>query len=241
MVENWRMTIWSDHPTDLWHGEARRLRATLNAISACVVSQYGEPLTWRSETLDADGWRDIDQLAAHLDSHQLRDDAGKIMRGGGANGTVQGYLGDRLQGMTNMQWGVGAGDETPFHCTVHFYARDSARGARPINEHPAAWLVQLLAESVQAIGGATLARMLTTRLPRLLDQARPQVKIGAVSLAPAFVDTAALPASIAVYPCPGLPDSVVLVANLNQVTTDPESIVADLIAAEDTINQAVPG
>jgi hypothetical protein len=87
MVENWRMTIWSDQPTDLWHGEARRLRATLNAISACVLSQYGEPLTWRSETLDADGWRDIDQLAAHLDSHQLRDDAGKIMRGGGATAT----------------------------------------------------------------------------------------------------------------------------------------------------------
>jgi hypothetical protein len=241
MVENWRMTIWSDQPTDLWHGEARRLRATLNAISACVLSQYGEPLTWRSETLDADGWRDIDQLAAHLDSHQLRDDAGKIMRGGGANGTVQGYLGDRAQSMTNMQWGAGNGDATPFHCTVHFYARESERGAHPINEHPAAWLIQLLAETAQASGNATLARIQTTRLPRLVYRSRPQAQIGVLTLAPASVDTTALPASIAVYPCPGQPDRVVLVANLIQVTTDPESVVADLIAAEDTINQGVPG
>jgi len=240
MAEDWLMTIWSDDPTDLWHGEARRLRATLNAISACVRSQYGEPLTWRSEDLDADGWRDIDRLAAHLDDHQLRDDVGKVMRGAGANGTVQGYLGDRTQNLTNMQWGAG-GDQTPFHCTVHFYARESGRGARPINEHPADWLVQLLAETAQATGSVSLARMQTTRLPRLLRRARPHAKIGALTLAPAAVDTTALPPSIAVYPCPGLPDRVVLVANLNQVTADPESVVADLIAAEDAINQGVPG
>jgi hypothetical protein len=240
MVENWRMTIWSDDRTDLWHGEARRLRATLNAISACVHAHYGEPLTWRSETLDADGWRDLDSLAAHLDSHQLRDDVGKIMRGGGANGTVQGYLGDRAQNMTNMQWGAGS-DQNPFHCTVHFYARESIRGARPLNEHPAGWLVQLLAETAQATGSVSLARIQTTRLPKLLYRASPEAMIGVLTLAPASVDTAALPATVAVYPCPGRPDRVVLVANLNQATSDPESVVADLIAAERAINQVVPG
>jgi hypothetical protein len=242
MVENWLMTIWSDDRTDLWHGEARRLRATLNAISACVRAHYGEPLTWRSETLDADGWRDIDQLAAHLDSHQLRDDAGKIMKGGGANGTVQGYLGNRPQNMTNMQYGAGSGDATPFHCTVHFYARESERGARPINEHPPAWLAQLLAETAQATGdNISLARIHTNRLSRLLRRARPLATVGALTLAPAAIDTTALPASIAVYPCPNLPDRVVLVASLNEVTTDPESVVADLIAAEDAINQGARG
>jgi hypothetical protein len=241
MVENWRMTIWSDDPTDRWHGEARRLRGTLNAISSAVLSLYGEPLTWRSETMDADGWRDIDRVAAHLEERQLRDDVGKIMRGGGANGTVQGFLGDRLQSMTNMQYGAG-GQPTPFHCTVTFHARDSARGARPINEHPVVWLVQLLAETALATGdNVSLARMETTRLPRLLTRSRPEADIGALTLAPATIDAAALPASITAYPCPGMADRVVLVANLGQVVNDPESIVADLIATEDAMNQAVPG
>jgi hypothetical protein len=241
MAEDWLMTIWSDDPTDLWHGEARRLRATLNAISACVLAQYGEPLTWRSEDLDADGWRDIDRVAAHLEVRQLRDDVGKIMKGGGANGTVQGYLGGRTQNLTNMQWGAGS-DQTPFHCTVHFYARDPARGARPINEHPATWLVQLLTETAQATGdNVSLARIQTTRLPRVLRRSRPHTNIGALTLAPAAVEHLALPAGIAVHPCPGQPDRVVLVANLNQVANDPESVVADLLAAEDAINQSVPG
>jgi hypothetical protein len=241
MAEDWLMTIWSDDPTDLWHGEARRLRGTLNAISACVRSQSGEPLTWRSEDLDADGWRDIDRLAAHIEDRQLRDDVGKIMKGAGANGTVQGYLGDRPENMTNMQWGAG-GEPTPFHCTVHFYAREPGSGARPINEYPAAWLVQLLVETAQATGdNVSLARLQTTRLPRLLRRSRPLADIGAVTLAPAAVDTTALPASIAVHPCPGQPDRIVLVANLTQVTVNPESVVADLIAAEDAIKQAVSG
>jgi len=241
MVENWRMTIWSNDPTDRWHGEARRLRATLNAISSSVLALYGQPLTWRSETMDADGWRDMDQLAAHLDSHQLRDDVGKIMKGGGANGTVQGYLGDRLESMANMQYGAG-GEPTPFHCTVTFFALEPELGARPINEHPVAWLVQLLAETAQATGdNVSLARMQTTRLPRLLTRTRPDADIGALTLAPSTLDTAALPASITVYPCPGWSDRVVLVANLNQVVNDPESLVADLFAAEDAMNQAVPG
>ena len=241
MAEDWLLTIWSDDRTDLWHGEARRLRATLNAISAGVRAHYGEPLTWRSEDLDADGWRDMDRLAALLDGDQLRDDVGTIMKGGGANGTVQGYLGDRLQNMTNMQYGAGS-DQTPFHCTVHFYAGEPERGARPLNEHPAAWLVQLLAETAQATGdNVSLARIHTNRLSRLLRRVRPLSTIGAMTLAPATVDTAALPASITVYPCPSLPDRVVLAANLTQVTSDPESVVADLIAAEDAINQSVRG
>jgi hypothetical protein len=241
MVENWSMTIWSDDPTDRWHGEARRLRATLNAISSAVLSLYGEPLTWRSETLDADGWRDVDRLAAHLEERQLRDDVGTVMKGGGANGTVQGFLGDRLQSMTNMQYGAGA-QPTPFHCTVSFYARESARGARPINEHPVAWLVQLLAETSQATGdNVSLARIETTRLPRFLTRTRPHADIGALTLAPATVNPTALPASVTVHPCPGWPDRVVLVADLTRVVNDPESLVADLIAAEDAMNQAVPG
>jgi hypothetical protein len=32
-----------------------------------------------------------------------------------------------------------------------------------------------------------------------------------------------------------------LVANLSQVADDPESVVADLLVAEDAINQGVPG
>ncbi len=241
MVENWRMTIWSEDQTDRWHGEARRLRATLNAISSAVLSLYGEPLTWRSETLDADGWRDIDRLAAHLEDHQLRDDAGKIMKGGGANGTVQGFLGDRLQSMNNMQYGAGA-QPTPFHCTVTFHAREPERGARPINEHPVAWLVKLLADTAQATGdNVSLARIETPRLARILMRTRPQADIGALTIAPAAVENTVLPASITVHPCPGWSDRVVLVANLNQVVNDPESLVADLIAAEDAMNQAVPG
>ena len=42
------------------------------------------------------------------------------------------------------------------------------------------------------------------------------------------------------YPCPGRPDRVALVADLNLVVNDPESIVADLIATEVAMNQAVP-
>jgi hypothetical protein len=241
MAEDWLMTIWSDDPTDLWHGEARRLRATLNAISAAVRSQYGEPLIWRSEDMDADGWRDIDRLADLLDSDQLRDDVGKIMKGGGASGTVQGYLGDRPLNMTNMQYGAGS-DQTPFHCTVHFYAGEPERGARAINEHSPAWLVQLLAETAQATGdNVSLAHISTNRLSRLLRRVRPLTNIGALTLAPATVDTSAVPASITVHPCPSWPDRVALAANLNQVASDPESVVADLIAAEDTINRGARG
>jgi hypothetical protein len=53
--------------------------------------------------------------------------------------------------------------------------------------------------------------------------------------------TDAVPASITVHPCPSWPDRVALAANLNQVASDPKSVVADLIAAEDAINQGARG
>jgi hypothetical protein len=235
--ERWILNLASRQPVELWHGEARRLRATLNAISGCVEREYATPLIWRSETLSAEQWSDLDEIAAKMVREQLRDDNDTIMHGGGASSVVQGYRDDLPKPMTNALWTAGS-DEWPFVCNIDFYAAtpDSGEG-KPLSEHPATWLVELLCTAAVA-AHASHAQIHARTLLRLLMRAREDNDVGVLTLAPHGIDTTALPHSITAHPCPsGFPDGMVLMPDLDRVARDPASLVADLLAVDDAIKR----
>jgi hypothetical protein len=229
--------VGSRQPAELWRGEVRRLRRLLDVMSDAVQEQYGGPLTWRSEDLSAEQWRDPGQVAAKMERKQLRDDFGKVMTGGGARGVVQGYRDDLAESMTSAMWKVGAVDgRYPFQCNNKFWAGDLDKGyALGLYEHPVDWLVRLLCTSAVAISGDS-GRIYTTQLLDAIIDERPEANVGALTLVPNSIDPATLPASITAYPCPvGYPDGVVLVADPERVVNDPESLVGDLLAVDDTL------
>jgi len=235
MRQDWTLNLASRQAVEVWHGEARRLRGLLDVVSECVTAEYQAPLVWRDEDLSVEQWRDLDEIVAEMERQQLRDDFGKIMKGGGATGVVQGYRNDLPREMTNVLWTAGS-DEWPFSAAADFYTKDLAGGhARPFADHSVDWLVRLLSASAAAVS-AEEGRIYTGPLIDALIDERMEAAVGALTLAPHGIDPAALPASITAYPCPvGYPDGQILVADLERVTNDPASLVNDLLAIDDAL------
>src|SRR6266545_1458297 len=238
MHDRWRLHVASRERVGVWHGEARRLRAVLDAISACVGEEYGAPLDWRNESMSADQWSSLDEIAAELERERLRDDEGEVMQGGGSTNVIQGYRDAAPKAMTNALASVGADDDWPFVCNTTFYTRETEQGgARLLHEHPVDWLVRLLCEAADPVR-ADQARITTTSLQGELLDARETTNVGALTLAPHGINTAAMPARVQAHPCPvGYPDGVVLVADLQRVANDPASLVDDLLAVDDLLRQ----
>ncbi|GAB4001632.1 hypothetical protein GCM10029992_37680 [Glycomyces albus] len=216
-------------------GEARRLRSQLDAISERIEAEYGAPLTWRSEDMSAEQWRDLDAIGTEIEANRLRDDDGNLMPGGSAGGSVQGYLDGYPDFMASGGWSVG-GDEAAFDHVLEFRAADPTRGdARPLNEHDPDFLVALLCAAAAAVD-ADEATIRYGKLEDTLADAREEASwyTGALTLFSTGIRDAELPDSITAYPCPvGYPDGTVLVADLDRVISDYETLVPDLLRVHD--------
>jgi hypothetical protein len=160
------------------------------------------------------------------------------MKGGGASGTVQGYRDDAPEPMVNAMWHAGSDDDWPFNGVITFYVGDPAAGVTlPLPDHPIDWLVRLVSAASAAVA-ADQARIETVPLADELMDARFDSVVGALTLAPHGIDLDVLPASVSVRPCPvGYPDGAVLVADLQQVTTDPAALVDDLLVLDDALRR----
>lgn len=239
MTERWILSLASRQAADGWHGEAHRLRATLDTIHAEVERGYGAPLRWRSDHLDEQAWRNPDDIAAHMLRDRLHDDEGRLMPGGGATGTVQAYLDDRTEPMASALWTAGADGDWSFVCNVDFFAEDPDSGARPLTAHSTDALVRLLRTAADA-AQATHAQIHTRTILRLMMRARDDNDVGVLTLAAHGIT--ALPDSITAYPCPtaAFPDALVLAADLNRLMADPASLVDDLLTVDDAVKQSSP-
>lgn len=231
----WTLVTSSWEAVEGWSAEAARLLDQLRVVQGCVASEYGEPLVWRSDDMTAEQWRDVDAIAAEIIDGRLRDDFGNLMPGGGASGVVQGYRGVHTGFMIAGFWSVG-GDGCQINTIYNVSDHDTDEGdARQLNEHSTEWLVQLLSAAAGSVN-ASEARIVSAALDDELADAREEAAwdVGVLTLFPRGIGDAELPESITAYPCPsGNPDAVVLVADLDRVIDDPESLVPDLLRVHD--------
>jgi hypothetical protein len=224
------LVVSSRYAVDGWDGEARRLRGLLDAVSSAVDAEYGVVLTWRDEDMSVDRWADPAAIAARMEQLQLTDDAGKIMRGGGATLVIQGYPApDSTDEMVSATWTAGRDGDWPFTCALTFYAR-------PLPDHTVEWLVDLLNAASTAVQ-ADEARIETTALARGLRKARKGTKIGEITMIPPIDRAGAIPDSITLHPGPQhKPDSRVASADLRQSVANPQSLVGDLLQLADLVS-----
>ena len=233
----WKLVTSSQEQVDGWEAEAARLRRQLDAITACMATEYSEPLIWRSETMTAEQWQNLDSITAEILAERIRDEMPEqnLMAGAGATGLVQGYRGQLPNLAVASVWSVGS-DRSPFNNILNFNDLEPDKGnARRLNEHEPAWLVRLLCEAAAAVG-ADEAKVKHGDLDDELADVREEASwhVGALTLFPNGIGEAELPESITAYPCPsGYPDGVVLVADLDRVITDPESLIPDLLRVHD--------
>jgi hypothetical protein len=228
-MARWTLVLSSRTHVDGWLEEARRLRALLDAVSAAVEAEYGTPLSWRNQDTTVEQWLDVNAIAAFMEAEQLRDDAGKIMKGGGASSLVLGYQPGAAKRMVNAMWTVGADGDWPFNCVLDF------DGVRPLHEHSLEWLVELLNTTNAAVHGYT-GRIETDRLANELMDARFEHRIGDLTIIQHNIDVTELPDSVTVFPGPAHnPDAIVVVADLEKAAEDPKAVVPDLLKVDDLI------
>jgi hypothetical protein len=202
-----------------------------------MSTEYSEPLIWRSATMTAEQWQDLDAITAEILDGQIRDETPEqnLMAGAGATGLVQGYRGQLPNMAVASTWSVGS-ERSPFNNILNFNDREPDKGnARRLNEHEPAWLVRLLCEAAAAVG-ADQAKIKDGMLDDEVADVREEASwhVGALTLFPEGIGDAELPESITAYPCPsGYPDGVVLVADLDKVIDEPESLVPDLLRVHD--------
>jgi hypothetical protein len=207
---------------DDWSEEARRLRGLLDTVSTVFDAEYGSPLKWHDEDMNAEQWSDVSQIAALMIAERLTDDAGRIMKRGGASSVVQGYRVDDGEYVVNARWMAGGGKDYVFTCVFYFET------PRPLNEHEVPWLVSLMNGASAAVE-ASDAQILTTGLTDELVDAELYASVGALTLIPHKIDTSVLPPSIATYPGPGNhPDSLVAALDLDKAVLEPHSVMPDV-------------
>jgi hypothetical protein len=228
-VAHWTVVLSSRKHVDGWLGEAHRLRALLDVVSEAISVEYGAPLSWHDEDTTVAQWKDLGSIAALMEADQLRDDAGKIMKRGGATSVVQGYWPNTAECVVNAIWDAGYRTDWPFNCVLTFY------GVRPLHEHSHEWLVGLLNNANSIIEGYT-GRIETTPLIDELMNARFESRVGDLTVIQHKIDVAALPESVTVYPGPAHnPDAIVVVADLEKAAEDPKAVVSDLLRVDDLI------
>ncbi|WP_283138498.1 hypothetical protein [Rhizohabitans arisaemae] len=235
-IDEWVLSTGSHQQADRWHGEARRLRDLLDVVANHVAEVYGTLFVWHSEDMTAEQWGDLDAIAAEMASSCRVDDFGNPFDSIGSGGVLLGSLAGAPEEMILSRWNAGALDEWPFTASFRFYTRTPLEkgGARPLQDHPAAWLVSLTGGVVQAVDAATV-RVGNRRLRDELGEVRDAVKAWTVTYVPQGVDVTGLPDTLSVYPCPAPAGGSVVVADLEMAANAPERLVGDLLLLDDRL------
>lgn len=234
---SWTMVVSSKQVIDGgWAGEAQRLRSFLDVVSTCLETEYHESVAWGNDVLSVEQWNDLNKLTAEIERQRLRNDDGSLFTGGSSGSVVVARRGEALESMANNLWNVGGDGEWQFNSAITFYDYDFKAGeAKPLLEHPTAWLVHLISAASASVG-AVEGRIDTDELMDEMLEVREVFDVGGLTLAPNGIGDAKLPASITAYPCPvGYPNGLVLVADMDRLVNDPASLVDDLLAVNDIL------
>jgi hypothetical protein len=226
----------SAEPLDSWAAAASRLRDVLDAISNRVAAAYGQSMTWLSQNLDSAGWADVDRIAAEMERLIITTEQGVPWHELGADGVVSGYLDGRS--LIILDWHTRHRD-TPMQCIADFKTPASDGVARPLAEHDADWLADLLLDTANAMVRVSEGHISTSAFSRgrRARKIRAGYTVGAVTYAPDRVDPDALPDTLRIVrESPA--GTAIVVKDLQRFASDPASLLDDLLALEQLIGTA---
>jgi hypothetical protein len=207
---------------------ARALGGVLLAVEAAMapeVSASEGPLRWR----DGSGTdRRVDEgLLELVLAHRERHDDGALVSGAASIGDLRARRGDGAW-LTAVSWELGA-ESGGGSVRVRFDA-DSVGSLAKQSGPDLAALLCAVANAVHAVHG----QVTTRKLSRALGHRGASLAVGALTLFPGGLPSQThVPRDFSVLPAtPGYPNGAVLVADLEHVTVEPES-VADALAELD--------
>lgn len=230
-ILDWSLSVASSQRVDGWLAEASRLRSVLDTVADSLHLEYDVPLSWYNMDVSADVWNDPHALAGYLESEQLRDDTGKRIQGGGSNSMVQAYPPDGGKNLIGVTFSVGRAGDLGISVIFRF------RRIRPLRERSVDWLIKLINSACRPIEGDA-AIITSNPLKDVLVKVKRKHMLGALTLVPQKIDSAALPDSLTTYPGPSyLPDAVIVaVKDLGRLTDNPASLVDDFLRLDELIS-----